>query len=307
MDSPFDIGEALFGFFKASLKEGAKDAQNFLLKNKLGFVPKGMDYSVLKEMKQKPIFKELQRLIGEKHETYYIVLIGLYIQELDEGIKSKIVEEERNKIYNKNGPKGVAIINLAATGFLEGVIKFLCYYNLKNNTSLKETIDLYEKILNDWEEDMTVFIKSDMTEEIIKQRILSKISGGKKFFFVFASKGAIINAEMYIKKNFNEEVLEREYYYNLSTEKLNNSTQERVWIFEKKNLGILDLVTYTKTEEKEMERRENKKILDDEEYEECKKRKKRMEEGLDEEATDEDYTRICNYFEELEKKKRQKF
>ena len=81
-----------------------------------------------------------------------------------------------------------------------------------------------------------------MTEEIIRDRISNKIQTGKKFFLVFASKMAMIkDTEMCIERKYNEDYLKIQGY-SLSIEKLNNSAQERVWIFEKVYTGILDLV-----------------------------------------------------------------
>lgn len=226
------IGEVSYGFFKIFLKETAENVKKFFVKNKVGFLPEGMDYSDFQKIKTKTSFKQLKFLIG-KHETLSIILVGLYIQNLDKERKSKVIEENRQKIYNKHGPKGVCILNFATTGFIEGYIKWLSDYNIKNNPSQQEIINLYERNLNDWQE-RTIFVQTVMQPNTIMEKIIGKMNMGKEAFFVFASKGAIKNVEEAIKNKYKENNLFlEEQGYDFSTESLNNNSEERVWIFER--------------------------------------------------------------------------
>lgn len=132
------------------------------------------------------VFKQLKFLIG-KHETLSIILIGLYIQGLDTKIKSKIIDENRQRIYNKHGTKGVSILNLATTGFIEEYIKWLSDYNIKNNPSQQELIDLYEKNLDDWKE-RSIFVQYIMQSSTIIEKITSKMNIGKEVFLFLLPK-----------------------------------------------------------------------------------------------------------------------
>jgi len=227
-----DLGEASYGFFKTFLKETAEGVKKFFMKNKVGFLPEGMDYSDFQKLKTKMVFKQLKFLIG-KQDTLSIILLGLYIQGLDNKIKSKIADESRQRIYNKYGTKGVSILSLSTTGFIEEYIKWLSDYNIKNNPSQQELIDLYERCLNDWRE-ITIFVQNVMQTQTIMDRMIGKMNIGKEVFFLFASKGAIMKVEEAIKTRFDEESL-KEYGYEYSTDKLNNNSEERVWIFQKIN------------------------------------------------------------------------
>ena len=199
MNEAYDrLGEFGYGFLKSFLNEKIDNLKKFFTINKVGFIPEGIDYSDLQKVKNKATFKQLRFLIG-KHRTLSIIMIGLSISSLDKNIKAKIMEEHKSKIYDKHGVAGVSILNLATTGFIEGYIKWLSEYNLKNNPSQLELINIYEKNLIDWSE-RSIFIQGTMEKEIVFHKIRSKIDIGKDVFFVFASKSAINVTEETIKE-----------------------------------------------------------------------------------------------------------
>ncbi|MBU4393362.1 MAG: hypothetical protein KJ920_13085 [Actinobacteria bacterium] len=225
------LGEFGFGFFKSFLKETGEGIRNFFVKYRVGFLPEGMDYSEYQKIKNKTVFKQLKFLIGN-HPTLSIILTGLYVSSLDKELKKKIVEENKQRIYNKYKSKGVSIMNMGATGFIEDYVKWLTKYNVEKNPSQQELIDFYEKILEDWQE-RSIFIQGFMQTLIIISKILGKVNVGKDVFFLFACGNAIKTTEEAISEiSINNEL--KESGYKFLTEKLNNDDNERVWIFEKK-------------------------------------------------------------------------
>lgn len=220
------LGEFGFHFFKSFLKESRDNVKNYLVKYQVGFLPKGMDYSDFKKLKEKTIFKQLEFLIGN-HSTLKIILTGLYISSLNKETRKNVIEENRQKIYDKYKSKGVSIMNMATTGFIEYYVKWLTKYNVEKNPSQQELIDFYEKILEDWKE-RSVFIQTFMSLEIVKNKIVGKMSLDKDVFFVFASCNVIKIVEESI-----DSIDVNGYGYNFYSEKLHNNYDEIVWIFEK--------------------------------------------------------------------------
>ncbi|MBS3094630.1 hypothetical protein J4474_03115, partial [Candidatus Pacearchaeota archaeon] len=182
------VGEVGFGFLSAFLRKTGSSLKSFFVKNKVGFLPEGMDYSAYQKIGQENSFKQLHFLIGD-HPTLGIILAGLYISSLDKDSKIKIYRENRQKIYEKYGPLGVSIFNIVITGFIYGFIQWLTTYNLEKNPSKTELVDIYENTLRDWKES-TIFVETATPQRIVSEKIYSKMSSDKNVFFVFASGNA---------------------------------------------------------------------------------------------------------------------
>lgn len=224
-----NLGEVAYGFFISFLKEKQESVSNFFLKNKVGFIPPGMDYSEFQRIKTKTVFKQLKSLIGN-HYSLSIILIGLYLSTLDSESKIKIIENNKQKVYDKYGPIGVSIMNLAQTRFIEGYVKWLSNYNIDKNPSEKELINFYEKILKDWGE-RSFFVQGVMTEKHVTDKIVSKINIGKDAFFIFASGNAAeMTKETISKLALDKFFEENNYSYS---ENNRNDPGEKVWIIEK--------------------------------------------------------------------------
>lgn len=224
------VGAIGYGFFKAFLNEKKRDMGKFLVKNKVGFLPEGMDYSIYQKIKRKSIFKQLKFMIGN-HPTLGIILAGIYISSLDKETKKRVMDENRQRIYDKYEATGVSIWNMGTTSFIEGYIKWLASYNLKYSPSRSELVDIYEGILLDWEE-KTIFVQGSTNPKNVVDRVVVKMNVGKKVIFVFASGGAIIIVKKAIE-NLKKHNLFNENDYNILVDKLNNNEDERVWIIEK--------------------------------------------------------------------------
>lgn len=225
-----NLGQAAYGFFKEFLKEKQETISKFFVKNKVGFLPQGIDYSAFKNLKKKTAFKQLKFLIGN-HHTLPIVMAGLWINSLDETEQVKVIEKHRDEVYRKYGEAGVNILNMCTTGFMEGFIKFLASYNIKKNFSKEKIINTYESTLREWSI-ITIFVKKDSTVNYIQEKCKSKINIGHPFYYMFASYSAGKIAKEALK-NLQEEGFLKESGYDISREKLNRSGSRIVWIFEK--------------------------------------------------------------------------
>lgn len=225
-----NVGHTAYGFFKSFLKEKKDSLKNFLVKNKVGFLPIGLDYSVFQKISTKASFKQLKFLIG-KHRTLPIVMTGLWINSLSEEEQLKVVDDNRNDVYQKYGEEGVIILNMGTTGFMESFIKFLSNYNIRKDISQKELIDIYELHIKSWAQ-ITIFVKKDSTVNHIVQKCKSKINQDLKFIYMFASYGARKIALDSIKKLEKDGTLKEENY-EVFMEKLCSQGLRQVWIFEK--------------------------------------------------------------------------
>lgn len=226
------MGEFAYGFFKSFLKEKRESLSKFFAKQKVGFVPLGFDYSVFQKLQKKTAFKQLKFLVGN-HHTLPIVTVGLWINSLDEQEQLKIAEANRDQIYKKYKEKGVNILNMGTTGFMEGFIKFLTNYALKKNPSKEEMIDIYEKTLEDWS-NKTIFVQKTNSENHILHKCRNKIDQDLRFFYMFASYEAIKVSRKVVENLVKDKILQ-EANYEVYTEKLNIEGSRKVWIFEKQD------------------------------------------------------------------------
>ena len=225
-----NMGAAAYGFFKAFLKEQKENVGKFFVKNQVGFIPEGMDYSAYQSFKKKSVYKQLKFLIGN-HPTLPIVVVGLWLNSLPEKEQVQQAKDKRNEIYGEYKEKGVNILNMAVTGFMEAFVKWLSNYNIKRNLAQEELIDLYEKNLGEWSE-ITIFVQESHSQEVVLQKCKTKMAQDCRFIYIFASYGAIPIAEgaVLILK---EEDLFKQSNYQVYTENLNREGTRQVWIIEK--------------------------------------------------------------------------
>ena len=228
-------GEVAYGFVKAFLKETGANVIKFLSKNRIGFLPPDMDYDIFQKIKRKAAFKQLNFLIGS-HYTLPIVVVGLWIDSLPEDKKVKVIEDSRNDIYGKYGPKGVHILNVCTTGYMEKFIVFLTRLKIDKNMSHKELTDIYEEILENWEK-LTIFVEKGTPAKHLIKNCEIKMVQGTRFFYMFAAYSALKVAEEVIRKLKNEI---KGYGYRITADRLNPEGSRVVWIFEKKDIRMLD-------------------------------------------------------------------
>src|SRR3989338_1512042 len=229
-DPSIEAGKFSYGFFKSFLEEKKEQLISFFSRNRVGFLPKGCGLGDLKNSQKTQSFKQLKYLIGN-HPTLPIISIGLWINSLPEEKQKKVAEEIRNSIYKMHKKKGVSILNMASTGFMEGFIKFLTNYNLKKNLTKEELIDIYEQSLEDWEK-ISLFIQKNNPLENILQAIQLKLAQGMSFIYVFASYGAIQTMQSVIVQLRSSNLL-LQLGYSFSKENLEPKGSKIVLIFEK--------------------------------------------------------------------------
>ena len=228
-------GEIAYGFLKTFLKEKKNDLKNSFIKHKVGFLPPGTNYEVLQKIKRTKAVKQLEFLIGSDHFTLPIVIVGLSMVSMPENKKAEVAVDSRNAIYHKHGLKGVHILNICTTGYMDKFIMFLAKLNVSRNMSKKELIDVYEKILEDWER-LTIFVQKHHSTKHIFKICESKMIQNLPFFHMFAAYGALKIAGEVTKK-LNKET--KGYGYRVAQEPLNPEGSRVVWIFEKR-IKLLD-------------------------------------------------------------------
>ena len=227
------VGHIAYGFFKSFLQEQKENLDIFFVKNKVGFLPEGLDYSIYRKLQKSTIFRQLKFLIGKDHPTIRIVLTGLYLNSLDRDTRFKCVDENKDQVYKKHGREGVSILNMASTGFMESFIRWLSKYALDNKLSQQEIISSYEQNVKDWDK-RTIFVKKEHGVNYIQHRCKVKLGEGLMVFFMFASGGAVkIAEETY--NNLKEDQTFLESNYIITPQYLNDSKFEMVWIFEKRS------------------------------------------------------------------------
>lgn len=229
-DLAVEAGKFSYGFFKSFLDETKDKLENFFSQNKVGFLPEGYSYANIRKAQKKTSFKQLKYLIGN-HETMPIISIGIWINSLPEEEQKKIAEDTRDEVYKKYKKRGVSILNMAATGFMEAFIRQLTNYSLRKDISKEELIDIYEQALEDWEK-ITFFVQKTQSKEMIATTIKSKLLQGAAFIYVFASYSAIRTTKEAISELEKENIIEQ-FWYQLYEEKLEPENNKIVWTFEK--------------------------------------------------------------------------
>ncbi len=231
-DFAVEAGKFSYGFFKSFLNQEIDKLENFFSQNKVGFLPEGCSYDNIRKAQKKTSFKQLKYLIGN-HETIPIVSIGIWINSLPEEEQKKIAEDTRDEVYKEYKRKGVSILNMAATGFMEAFIGQLTSYSIRKDISKEELIDIYEQALEDWEK-ITFFVQKTQSKEMIATTIQSKLSQGAAFIYVFASYSAIQTTREAISGLEKESIIEQ-FRYQLYEERLEPLNNKIVWTFEKNN------------------------------------------------------------------------
>lgn len=225
-----DFGSAGYGFVSSFLKAKKNDIQTYLVKNQVGFIPEGFDYSDFQEVRKSQIYKRL-RILFPNHESLPILLMGLYLAGLDSDERKGQISKLKTKAYQKYKRKGVAILNIAQTGFIQGFVSYFNDLSIKEEMSQEELVDIYEDILNDWEE-RTFFVKNSNSEKDIRTVIISKCGVGKNLFFVFASYSAICILKKIVDCSDFQATL-TQFGYDFKESQLNSCCDELVYIFEK--------------------------------------------------------------------------
>jgi len=234
MDSPDSMGhlagQAAHGMFQEFLKGKKKSLQQYILSHKLGLVPEGLDYSSYNKIRSKNSFKQLQFLIGKRHNTLGIVLLGMHLATFSYHERSECIEQHKQEVYDKHGPEGVSVLNMALTGFIDVYIKWLTDYNVEKNPSRRELVDIYKDILREWK-NITIFVQKQKADTTVRKIFETKMSSEMPFIYVFASASAIPKWKKILEACKIDKTLD-EFDYHYQKYNLHGSEFERVWIFE---------------------------------------------------------------------------
>lgn len=184
--------------------------KKLFLSKKYGFTDASGNAKKLYEISDTALFQSFKKCIVN---PLYISLVreGLRISYLnDEGRKIEIdkIKHEVNKRY---GRFGIRIMQIASTGELENIAKYLIDLNLRKNYNILDMTKEFEKIVENWLK-ITSFIKKDYPKEDIQKEIISHIEREEEIFFVFAYGSAVqptieVIAVLNIEHKFSEKYI----------------------------------------------------------------------------------------------------
>ena len=188
----------------------------------------------IQKIDKNPKFSRLIELIG-KHESLYLVKIGIYIMTLNDKGKRQLIDTIKEDVANKYGTVGVNILYLGSTGVVFDVIDYLDTLNLKGKTK-DEIITEFERILDEWEQ-ITFFITKDHDENHVRENIEIHMKLGQPIFFVFAY-GSACNVAMrtIAKMNVERLIRQKDHYLFFVTPDIDKAGRIKMaWRFEKIN------------------------------------------------------------------------
>jgi len=224
-------------FLGDALKYAYEKLKQKQLEGKYLFTPKPSELEELKNIENSDLYLRTEQLLGFS-PLFGILRLGIFINHLkeQEGRESKILEV-RERVFKKYGDGGIRVLNLASTGELSYVLKDLNIYYQNKRCDKLELCRLFEYILKRWKE-ITIFVKSENSQEDIERMIKLKIGEDYPYFFVFsygsASKDAYLIVAKLTVSNF---FFEKKYLPQLRHHKKN---EDYAWVFENLEKDILD-------------------------------------------------------------------
>jgi len=143
----------------------------------------------------------------------YITLVreGLRISYLNNDGRKKEIEKINDEVNKKYGRFGLRVMQIASTGELKNIVKYLVDLKLRKNYNILDLTKEFEKIVENWVK-ITSFIKTEHSKEHIQKEIINHIEQKEEIFFIFAYGRAVqpaieVIAELNTKKKFSEKYL----------------------------------------------------------------------------------------------------
>ena len=178
----FIIAKKLVGTTLSYAKEKVRE---LWYERKYGFSPKPEEARKLKDISRSGLYHRLIDCVGKHHWSLPLVNTGIYISGLDKEDKEGFKKRNRDYIYAKHGEKGIKVMHLGDTGFIENVIYNLSDLKLKRNLSEIEAGEILDKIINEWTK-ITIFVKHDNTPKELSERICKLMYERHDLFLVFS-------------------------------------------------------------------------------------------------------------------------
>lgn len=181
-----DVGSRSYEFLKEQVRRISE-------KNKFGFSPDKKLSLELSEVESTGIFEELQNCVGEDYYCIQLFIVGIHIQGLNKEGQRKIVDKLREDIYKKFKKPGLQVLEIASTGALPSIVKYLTDLKINKNYSKDELVEELDTIINKWK-DITIFVTNEDTVSNAEDEIISKMIKERELFFVFGIGNAGMNA-----------------------------------------------------------------------------------------------------------------
>lgn len=216
-----------------ALNQAKRKVRELWLKREIGFTPDPELAKDLIEIGDNDAYKRMKDCIGSNHPYLSLIRVGLkffYISR--EGDQERIGEIKRH-VSNVHGQKGVRILNMGATGTLEGIIRYLSDIKIREGLTQADTAEKFEEIVRKYME-VTIFHKGEDSSEDLKENILKHMNGFQEIFFVFASGFAASQATNVIADlNNNSEIRKRNYAFDLYRKQKDDTGRELfTWVFQ---------------------------------------------------------------------------
>lgn len=160
------------------------------------------DTTELYKISKQELYKRLERCLVS-HWSMNLIALGIYISKLNELDQGELAKKVKSEVHFKYQAKGLKILAMGSTGVIDHVIGFLSDIKTEKNYSFTEMGAIFDKIVERWDE-ITLFVKSEDSDSLIKKSCLSYLQKDERLFFVFAYGSAVKAAIMTIAELNNE-------------------------------------------------------------------------------------------------------
>lgn len=200
--------------------------------SKYGFTPNAEEATVIYKISQREAYKRLKECIGS-HWSLPLIRLGLYISDLNDEGRRKLIAKIKEDIYKKYGSKGLKIANMATTGAILSVIEYLSKLKIEENLNQTDlAIKFDTEIIEKWDK-ITFFVKTEDSEKEIYKKIVGMINKKILIFFVFAYGTASTKPMTIVSKlNNNRIISKKNYCFSMISRKDKAGLTLYTWTFE---------------------------------------------------------------------------
>ena len=234
MSEPPDLYKFFAELTVATIKDISEPVKNKIkevwLKQEYGVTISVEESESLKKISENDFYLLFKKYLGT-HWSLNLIKVGIYISELNEEGKRERAKQLYDESFKKYGRKGQRIIQLASTGVLVPVMKYIVDLKLDRGANLIVLNREFDKILDEWEQ-ISIPVHRDSSEEAINDEIQEKISTGYPIFFVYASGSASKIAQLTLAKMRNKNIFDNRYLM-FPKIKVINAIEYCLWVFEK--------------------------------------------------------------------------
>lgn len=215
-----------------TLEAAKKRIRELWDKKKYGFSPDPQLASELQRISKGELYKRMNDCIGN-HKYLSLIKLGLRFEELSyEGNRHSTIDHIKNDVYKKHGAGGINVLTMGSTGALAVVINHLSDMKLNQNWEQTYTADKFDTMLDTWN-NITIFHRSELGEESLKNKIIAYMSAYYEIFFVFSIGTASDQAKKAIASIHNRGIIREKGYAvkNIKKEDL-VGREHYTWVFE---------------------------------------------------------------------------